>query len=217
MIVLLLLLFLEVKNGWRIGAVSLQRVLHSSKSTINRGHTFSKQVCLVISLLRHWACEKALLLGVIASWHTRPARERRHSLARSLAKRNEELFHRLCASKVLNSSSFTLHIFVFFLRCSIREHKRLLNVRSWRFFVFRKVRDTAARELNRSRNKTVGERAGEKAKISCLLPSPLPPSFPVSTSVQLSCGSISYFTKHNSKSTPKNRQLRGLTNTLYTS
>lgn len=122
MIVLLLLLFLEVKNGWRIGAVSLQRVLHSSKSIINRGHTFSKQVCLVISLLCHWACEKALLLGVIASWHTRPARERRHSLARSLAKRNEELFHRLCASKVLNSSSVTLHIFVFFLRCSQPEN-----------------------------------------------------------------------------------------------
>ena len=218
MIVLLLLLFLEVKNGWRIGAVSLQRVLHSSKSTINRGHTFSKQVCLVISLLCHWACEKALLLGVIASWHTRPARERRHSLARALARRNEELFRRLCASKIFDQQQLHFaYICFLFALLTTREHKRLLNVRSWRFFVFRKVRDTAARELNRSRNKTVGERAGEKAKISCLLPSPLPPSFPVSTSVQLSCGSISYFTKHNSRSTPKNRQLRGLTNTLYTS
>ena len=64
--------------------------------------------------------------------------------------------------KYLTSSSITLHIFVFFLRCSS-------------------------------------------------------PSFSVSTSVQLSRSSISYFTKHNSKSTPKNRQLRGLTETVIIS
>ena len=191
MIVLLLLLFLEVKNGWRIGAVSLQRVLHSSKSTINRGHTFSKQVCLVISLLCHWACEKALLLGVIASWHTRPARERRHSLARSVAKRNEELFHRLCASKVLKKQQFHFaHICFLFALLTTREHKRLLNVRSWRFFVFRKVRDTAARELNRSRNKTVGERAGGEGKN--LMPSPLASS-PVISCFDLGAAFVRFY------------------------
>lgn len=85
-------------------------------------------------------------------------------------------------------------------------------MRSWRFFVFRKVRDTAARKLNRSRNKTVGERAGGEGKN--LMPFPLAPSPVVFC---LSCGYISYFTKHNSKSTPKNRQLRGLTETVIIS
>ena len=191
MIVLLLLLFLEVKNGWRIGAVSLQRVLHSSKSTINRGHTFSKQVCLVISLLCHWACEKALLLGVIASWHTRPARERRHSLARALARRNEELFRRLCASKIFDQQQLHFaYICFLFALLTTREHKRLLNMLAGGLLCFVKQEIQRRESWTEVETKRWGRGRGKKAKISCFLPSPPPPSFSVSTSVQLSRGSI---------------------------
>ena len=74
--------------------------------------------------------------------------------------------------------------------------------RSWQFFwcdfsfVIRKVRDSAARRLKRGRKKKPlweGARGEDSEKNHCLLPSPPPPSFSVSTLVQHSRGWNFYF------------------------
>lgn len=87
--------------------------------------------------------------------------------------------------------------------------------------MFRKVRDTAARELNRSRNKTVRERAGGEGKN--LMPSPLASS-PVISCFDLGSAFVRFHLllyetqqkKHTKKpsATRANRDRHHFTNTL---